>query len=132
MKRFFSIVISLTILVNSLQINIYGLSRIDDLLEHLQYHNQKYGDDLFTFLSKHYGLREAHHKKQHQEEKQKHEQLPFHQGVSQQISSAFLIPAWERPDLKVKESCYRSLHFIYQAPVSFYTPRKLFQPPKFA
>ncbi|WP_294071703.1 hypothetical protein [Winogradskyella sp.] len=57
--------------------------QLDELIEHAQFHKQEHGDSFIVFLSKHYGELKAEHTKNHQEEQNDHEQLPFQcQGYS--------------------------------------------------
>lgn len=72
-----SIILSSLILVQSLHISFNDILQIDELVEHAQFHKKEYGDDLITFLSKHYGDSKKEHSRNHQEEKQDHDQLPF-------------------------------------------------------
>lgn len=128
MHRIIAVLISSTILLNSFQITLTGLSQADDLIEHIQYHSEKYGDNLFTFLSKHYGNLKDNHDKNHKEEKQKHKQLPFHQSIPLQFS-AFLLPEHEKTDLKQSKVVFRSSYFYYRESTSLFIPEKILQPP---
>ncbi len=54
--------------------------QIDEFIEHAQFHSEAYGDNVIVFISKHYGELKADHEKDHQEEKEDHEKLPFQLG----------------------------------------------------
>jgi hypothetical protein len=132
MHKIIAVLISSTILLNSFQIGIAGLSQAGELLEHMQYHSDNYGDNFSAFLSKHYGKLKDDHNKNHKEERQKHKQLPFHQEISQQIFSVFLMPKQERPVLEKSQIKYRSACFFYKESSSHYNPEKLLHPPRFS
>ena len=77
MTKLFSITLSALILIQSFNIGTQDLLRLDELIEHAQFHQQEHGDNFFMFISKHYGELKAEHSKNHQEEQNDHEQLPF-------------------------------------------------------
>ena len=89
MSKLFSISLSLVILIQSLGISIADIAQIDEFIEHAQFHSEQHGDNVLVFISKHYGELKASHEKEHQEEKEDHEQLPF-----QHQSHISLIPAF--------------------------------------
>ncbi len=132
MHKIIAVLIASTILLNSFQIALTGLSQVGSFLEHIQYHSDRYGDNFSAFLSKHYGKLKDVHNKNHKEEKQNHEQLPFHQEISQQIFSVFLMPEQERSVLKRPRIRYRSSNFFYKESSSLFNPEKLLQPPIFS
>ena len=63
MVKFVSIAASFLILIQSFNICISDLVDLSELIEHAKFHSEKYGDNLFVFLSKHYGELEADHNK---------------------------------------------------------------------
>lgn len=65
--------------MQSAHITPADLTGLDELMEHASYHQQQFGDNFVTFLSKHYGDQKEDHSQKHQEEKPQHEQLPFQQ-----------------------------------------------------
>lgn len=77
LKFLFSISLAITILIQSLGIGINDLAQIDEFIEHAQFHNEQYGDNLLVFISKHYGDLKEEHNQEHKEEKKEHEELPF-------------------------------------------------------
>ena len=72
-------------------LSIKDIGQIDELIEHAQMHNQEYGDNIFVFISKHYGELKAAHEKEHQEEKEDHEKLPFKQQSSITAMNVFVL-----------------------------------------
>ena len=53
MTRAFSILLSLMLLLQSVHISFADLARLDELAAHARYHQQQFGDNFLTFLSKH-------------------------------------------------------------------------------
>jgi hypothetical protein len=79
MLRLISILLAPLLMLQSLRISFSDLVQLDELLEHARYHEEQFGDNFITFLSKHYGSLKEDHAKKHGEEKPQHEQLPFQQ-----------------------------------------------------
>lgn len=115
--------------MQSVGIHISDLIQLDELIEHAQFHSKEYGDNVFVFLSKHYGELKAEHEEQHQEEKKDHQQLPFqHQyHISMNAFEADL-PKIELIELDFAE--HTSTNFYYQDPTSTLHTEGLFQPPR--
>ena len=76
--KLIAFIISSILLVQSMNFHFSDIARIGDLIEHAQFHQDEYGDDLFAFFAKHYGELKAEHEKQNPYEHQDHEKLPFH------------------------------------------------------
>lgn len=132
MSKLFAILLSSLILMQSLHIDYDDIVQFDELIEHAQFHKAEYGDNFFVFISKHYGELKDDHSKNHQEEKKKHEQLPFqcHDHIVSitafVIHKCFLgIESFEF--LEFKDTC-----FHYQSSISTLHKKGLLQPPKFA
>ncbi|KGL61974.1 hypothetical protein PHEL85_1761 [Polaribacter sp. Hel1_85] len=97
------------------------------MLEHAQYHQDKYGDTFFEFLSEHYGEDQYLASNKHKE----HEKLPFKhnsQTCSHLITDFTLNPIifeiGNRPILEISSS------FIYKESSSSFEKSSVFQPPK--
>ena len=65
------------------------LEKMDALLEHAKFHKENYGDNMASFMSKHYGKDKDQHQKEHGDD-HGHEQLPFQQCSQILIQSAFV------------------------------------------
>lgn len=116
--------------MQSFGVSLSDLSQIDEFIEHAQFHNEQYGDNLMVFIAKHYGELKAAHEKEHQEEKEDHEQLPFQQYSHMYSISAFVLNT-SKNELKILEFPeFRTHHFFYQAPSSSLHSDGLFQPPR--
>lgn len=132
MIRLFSILMSGLILVQSFDIAISDITQLDEFLEHASFHSDKYGDNIFVFISKHYGEQKEQHNKDHQEEKRDHEQLPFqHHCACSSIIAIVVVTSFL--DLNSPKSLEFTLdNFKYQAPTSSPHTKGLLQPPQFA
>lgn len=131
MVKFVSIAASFLILIQSFNICISDLVDLSELIEHAKFHSEKYGDNLFVFLSKHYGDLEADHNKKHQEEKQEHEELPFQHQPHMALLSAFVIKDLQAYQLKpVDDLLTSTANFYYQASYSNCEKEGPFQPPR--
>ena len=99
--------------------SISDISQIDEFIEHAQFHSEQYGDNVFVFISKHYG-----------ELKKDHEQLPFQHQSSISTVIAFIFNS-PKEDFKIAEfSEFRTHNFFYQEPTSSLHSKGLFQPPR--
>ena len=130
MSKLFSITLSIIILLQSIGITIHDIAQIDDFIEHANYHNEQYGDNVLVFISKHYGDLKATHEREHHEEKQEHEQLPFHHQSHVCFISAFILNNQIEVIDVVEFSDYKSHDFIYQEPSSSLIKETPFQPPR--
>lgn len=131
MTKLVSILAALLILFQSFNISFGDIAQLDELLEHAAFHKAEYGDNIFLFISKHYGELKADHNKKHQEEKEDHEKLPFeNQSSSQHILNAFVLFETFTPRHKIEVIQNKSIHFFYlQGDYSSYESG-IFQPPR--
>ncbi|QFZ53670.1 hypothetical protein FEZ18_02055 [Oceanihabitans sp. IOP_32] len=130
MFKFSSIALSFIILIQSFGINLNDLSQIDEFIEHAKFHNEAHGDNLFMFISKHYGELKAEHDKNHQEEKEDHEKLPFKQQTHVASMTYFFQFTNKNGFRTLEFSEFRKHHFYYQPPSSSWHSDNLFQPPR--
>jgi len=106
------------------------LFEINELVEDYQLHKAKYGDNLTTFFSKHFGdLKEAH-KEQHQQDHKKHKHPANDFNNNIQVDYAFY---------NLKTALQKNIEIINNQSNSFYlngfsTFEKptIFQPPRLA
>lgn len=130
MSRLFSISLSFVILIQSFGFSFGDIAQIDEFIEHAKFHNEQYGDNVLVFISKHYGDLKAEHNKEHQEEKEDHEQLPFQHQTHTSSITAFVLNS-TRDEFKLQEfSEFRTHNFFYQEPSSSLHLEGLFQPPR--
>lgn len=109
-----------------------AVSQLDELIEHAQYHNQEYGDNLFVFIAKHYGELKTAHEEEHQHEKEDHEQLPFKNSKCSHIVSinSFLLTPQVEGIKAMVFSTIKKHTFFYQPPSSSLHIQGLLQPPR--
>ncbi len=130
MSKLFSILLSSVILLQSFGMHIDDLVQIDEFIEHAQFHSEQYGDNVVVFISKHYGELKAAHDKEHQEEKEDHDQLPF-QHHSHTISVMDFTMNISVTDLNTLDlSEFRTFDFYYRAPLSSLHSEGILQPPR--
>ncbi len=119
-------------LFQSTTLSISTLVSIDDLLSHMQFHQETYGDSIMVFMSKHYGTEKHAHDSQHDHDPADHDRLPFNHNHHQcnhvpvvtffTDYTAYLNPVIFRDFKKAK--------FIYTAPTSSIHVLGILQPPK--
>jgi len=129
--KFFSIFISGLILFQSFNIHLGDLLRLEELIEHVEFHEDKYGDDLFVFLSKHYGDLKQSHKEQHKKEKKDHSHPPINHDCSSQIQTSFVVNSISFTMVRLQIIKTTTI-FLYQDIFSTFEKQKIFQPPQFS
>jgi len=130
-NKLFSILLSSLIMLQSFGVHYDDIVQLDELIEHAQFHNEQYGDNIIVFLSKHYGELKADHQREHQEEKKDHEKLPFNHSGASHISVADVFINSYKSELNVLEfSDYSDANFYYQAPSSSLHSQGILQPPR--
>lgn len=123
---------SFVFLFQTIGISAGDMVQIDEFIEHAQFHSEQYGDNVIVFISKHYGELKADHDKEHQEEKEEHEQLPFNHNNCSHISSltSFVLNTDKNEFGTTEFSEFRTHNFFYQEPSSSIHSEGLFQPPR--
>lgn len=131
MTRAISLFLSLLLLLQSARISFADLVQFDELIEHARYHQQQFGDNFLTFLSKHYGSQKEDHSQKHREEKPQHEQLPFQQLAHMMGAYAFTLRQ-PLPELAFPPdtSGDQQPDFFYFRPGSTGFRSGVFQPPR--
>ncbi len=129
-SKLLSIFVSGLILFQSFNIHINDIFCLGDLLEHAQFHKEKYGDNIFVFFSKHYGELKDNHSEKHQEED--HNRLPFNENYSFGLVTAFVLNEIINSIEYTDEVAYQNSNFFYQDNYSSLTEFDIFQPPKIA
>lgn len=130
MKQLTLIYLSLTLLLQGFNPGLKDLMRVGDMLQHLEYHSQIYGDSFTEFFSKHYGNAKEEHHENNKDEHSEHENLPFNQQNSGQVSLVFFIPHLRISLLKLPPVQEHSLNFIYKESHSILSKHDIFQPPR--
>lgn len=128
--KLISISLSLFILIHSFGISLSDVSQIDEFVEHAQFHSERYGDNVFVFISKHYGELKAAHDKEQQEGNEDHENLPFKHQSHISCLTDFAIHQ-QKVSLRAPEFLQFKVHtFHYQAPSSSVYLEGILQPPR--
>lgn len=130
MKVFFSISLSFIVLIQSIGLSLSDLAQIDEFIEHAQFHSEQYGDNVLVFISKHYGELKADHDREHQEEKEDHEELPFQKHSQISSINAFVLNTSKEVSHIPDFSDFKTNNFYYQAPSSSLHLEGLLQPPR--
>ena len=132
MKFLFSISLSFVILVQSFGIGLVDITEITEFVNHARYHSERFGDNFFVFISKHYGELKSKHDRDHKEERKEHRRLPF-QHFSHVSSTIAVIINTKKEEFKTLEFPEFETHvFHYKAPFSAKHLKGLFQPPRFS
>ncbi len=132
MKSLLALTFSFLVFFQSAGLGINDLFLLGSLAEHAKYHSENYGDDFFTFIEKHYGSQKTEHQKNHNEEKQEHEELPFQHISCNHIITDLVLMNFDLSVLKEEILSQRSQTFFYQNLYSSLKKVSIFQPPKFA
>lgn len=130
MAKFFSIGLSVLVLLQSLNLDLDDLTHMDELLEHAQFHSEKYGDNFFVFISKHYGELQKEHSQDHHEEHKQHEDLPFNNTCCSHVSTLYVVNKIQIPAIIVTPLVDYTANFYYSDNYSFLEKSDIFQPPK--
>lgn len=130
MNRYIAFVLSIAILFQSFGFSTDVISKISEVVEHAKFHNTEYGDNLVVFLSKHYGDLMADHQKEHQEEQEQHEELPFKQ-LSTLAGSLSMALIFYSIDVPCPVNVYlNSQNFIYKVGCGSFFLDKQLRPPR--
>lgn len=126
--KFFSILLSSLILVQSLNISIEDISKLNVLLEHAKYHQENYGDSFLEFLSEHYGSGitegDNNNHKEHKDLPFKHDNNTcYNLNWTINLSGAFVVK-----NTTALESS--TPNFFYKESTSMFEKQTVFQPPK--
>ncbi len=131
MQTMVSAVLSFIILAQSFSVSLADFLHIPDLINHYEYHQETFGDDVFTFLNKHYGELKAQHDTENQEEREDHEKLPTgHQHSCVHTAVVFLGTEVFESDYKSIPADQTSANYFYHDTYNFSVVTGIFQPPK--
>lgn len=128
MHKLVAIVYSVLILTQSFNFSLEDLSKLNTLMAHAEFHQERYGDSFSDFISEHYGDAKFHHETEHEE----HEDLPFkHQHCCTHIALSFTLP---NVDFTLDHPMFIEIpcNFFYKESISLFEKPSVFQPPKFA
>lgn len=100
---------------------------IGEVLEDYELHKVKYGDDLSTFISKHFGDLKESHKKEHQEE-HKHHNHPIQTGIEN--VEVYVLQTLDFSINTTLEIISTTNNFGNKDLFSTFEKQKIFQPPQ--
>ena len=126
-----SLILSVFMLSQSFNLHLMDVVKLTNLLEHIEFHELTYGDDIFSFVSKHYGDKMDEHKEQ-KDGSSDHQKLPFNHHVCNDGGQVFIAEApigkvgFSVPVL-IKRSIFSDDNFY-----SFLKNTDIFQPPRLA
>lgn len=116
-------------LLQSFDVHASDVLSLGAVLEHAQFHEAEFGDDLFTFYQKHFGSSsEDHVAHQHQE---KHEKLPQHDNLCSSVAHVFIVNPSNNIAVEANNLNELKLNFYYLEGISFTLAYDFFQPPIF-
>ncbi|MDN3644080.1 hypothetical protein QWY87_15300 [Lutimonas halocynthiae] len=129
--RISSISLAILFLAQSFNLHSGDFLKLDTLMSHLEFHQEKYGDDIFAFISKHYGDKKSSHNEEPKDSKE-HQRLPFNHNICSDSGQILLIQ-FDKLSLEIPINNLNSkIDFYYQNSYSFLENTDVFQPPKFA
>ena len=127
MSKLIAFTYSFLILIQSFNIGLEDLSKLNALLDHAEYHKVMYGDNFYQFLAEHYGDAKDNHENEHEE----HKGLPFKDA--QHICSHFSTP-FINPNIvfnfTYQEFIEIPFNFYYEETFTDFEKSSVFQPPK--
>ncbi len=130
MKTGIAILLSVLVFFQSAGLGLTDIFLFGRFVEHVEYHSQNYCDDFSTFFKKHYGSLIDEHQKNHNEEKQEHQRLPYQHSANIHMAGELILVTFEFPLLKQVVFGNNTSNFHYQNLYSSLENSFIFQPPK--
>lgn len=130
LKKSITLLMSVFILTQSINIHMSDIIGLNSLLKHFEFHEATYGDDLISFISKHYGNNFQKHDGESGDDHD-HHKLPFnHHRNAADIGYIYVafndhsfVMQSNSPDLE-------SRNFYYYNFYSYLENTDIFQPPR--
>ena len=131
LAKFTSLILSVFMLSQSFNLHLMDVVKLSNLLEHMEFHESTYGDDIFSFVSKHYGDKMQEHNEQ-KDGSNDHQKLPFNHGVCIDSGQLFIAETLiGKLVFSVPVHITRSI-FSDDDLYSFLKNTDIFQPPRLA
>ena len=127
MKGILSAFLGFFIFFQSINVMMIDILKLNELIEHAQFHEEEYGDDWLTFYIKHFGDESENHlANQHQE---KHNKLPIHDHLNISNSPVFVLS--NSLDIKLNDNFQTNttVYYSYIEMCSNFIGKDIFQPP---
>jgi hypothetical protein len=126
-----SLLMSVFVLTQSLSIHFSDILKLESLFEHMEFHETAYGDDIFSFISKHYGNKMKEHEGENDDDSE-HQKLPFNHKVSCDTGHLFVLEL-DQPGIILNDSTIaKERDFFYYNFYSYLENTDIFQPPRIA
>ncbi len=125
-----SILLSMLVLLQGLNLHLKDVLELSALMEHLEMHRASYGDDLYSFLEKHYGPKMSEHEREGHRDGGNHDRLPFKELASCSIGIHFVVLPGTIDRNDSPETMPEEPSFQYLENYSFLSPADIFQPPR--
>ncbi len=129
--KFSSISLAIFILAQSFNLHSEDMLKLETLVSHMEFHQEKYGDDLFTFISKHYGDKMSSHEDEPKNSEDE-QRLPFNHNRCLDSGQIFVINIDKLSFQLLVDDFIATSHFYYQNSYTFLENSDVFQPPKTA
>lgn len=129
-KFFASMLLSGLILLQGLNIHVKDILDLQTFLQHLEYHQSADGDNFYSFLEKHYGLKMAEHEHEDGSNDEKHDKLPFKDKAYNNTVSFLMVTAGNSSQNLISPTISSKSTFFYQDNYSFLDQTDIFQPPR--
>jgi hypothetical protein len=126
-----SLILSVFVLSQSFNLHLMDVTKLANLLEHIEFHESTYGDDIFSFVSKHYGDKVEEHKEQ-KDGNTDHQNLPFNHGVCADSGQLFVAEVPNEKTVFTVPTYINKVIFTYDDFYSFLKNTDIFQPPRLA
>ncbi len=129
--KFSSIFLAVFVLAQSFNLHSEDFLKLGTLVSHMEFHQEEYGDDLFTFISKHYGDKKSSHEDE-PKDSEDHHRLPFNHNRCMDSGQIFVMNIDKFPFQFLADDLAQASHFYYQNSYTFLENSDVFQPPKIA
>jgi len=129
--KFSSILLAVFVLAQSFNLHSEDLLKLGTLVSHMEFHQEEYGDDLFTFISKHYGDKKSSHEDE-PKDSEDHHRLPFNHNRCMDSGQIFVMNIDKLSFQFLADDLIQTSHFYYQNSYTFLDNSDVFQPPKIA
>jgi len=125
MHKILTVILSFTILFQSLDFKINDFNELPTLIDHIACHFET-GDSFSDFISLHYGSLANKHKSEHKE----HQKLPFkHQNSDAHFHLDYILFA-NNTEVNSSEITLEKRKFTYKEPSVNLFANRFFQPPQ--
>ncbi|MEL4454723.1 hypothetical protein [Lutimonas vermicola] len=129
LRKSTSFILSVFVLTQSFSIHASDMFKLGSLLDHIEFHQATDGDDIFLFLSKHYGNKMQQNKGETGNDTE-HQKLPFNQRLACDSGHLFVFQLEQPVFLFTEIPNAEKRDFYYYNFYSFMENSDIFQPPQ--